>query len=89
MLIKFLTQVFNQAHDKGILPKSMRKIQIRLLFKKTTEEERQQPKNYRPISLLNCDYKILSKILASKLSPKLRYVIDDEQTGVPLRQDDI
>jgi hypothetical protein len=83
IIIKFITEVFNESHNKGTLPKSMRQIQIRLLFKKTTEEERQQPKNYRPISLLNCDYKILSKILATKLSPKLKFIIDDEQTGVP------
>ena len=36
---------------------------------------------YRPISLLNADVKLLSKVLACRLEPCLQDVISDDQTG--------
>lgn len=38
-------------------------------------------KNYRPISLLNVDYKLCSKALASRLKSVISYVVNDNQTG--------
>ena len=38
-------------------------------------------KNWRPISLLNQDYKILAKILADRIKKCLPYLIDEDQTG--------
>ena len=44
-------------------------------------------KNWRPISLLNCDYKILSKSTAIRLKASLHHIISPEQTcSVPNRQ---
>ena len=40
-------------------------------------------KYYRPIPLLNNDYKILSKILCLRLAPNIHHVLDGTQTGVP------
>ena len=40
LIIKFMHKVFIQSQINGILPKSMRKIQIRMLFKKTTDIEK-------------------------------------------------
>ena len=40
-----------------------------------------QIKNYRPISLLNVDYKILSKVLASRITKGLNEVILEDQLG--------
>ena len=43
-------------------------------------------KNYRPISLLNVDYKILSKLLCNRLKPLLADIIHPDQTcAVPGR----
>ena len=50
----------------------------RLIFKK--QDERKNLKNWRPISLLNVDYKIISKVLTSRLSRVLKSVIDQDQT---------
>ena len=61
----------------------MRKSQIKLLYKKDSEEDKKYPKNYRPIALLNVDYKILSKLLANKLKDELTHIISTDQYCVP------
>ncbi len=38
-------------------------------------------KNWRPITLLNTDYKILTKTLSNRLCKILPYIIDEDQTG--------
>lgn len=38
-------------------------------------------KNWRPISLLNCDYKILTKLLAKRLQTVMQSIVDDDQSG--------
>ncbi len=38
-------------------------------------------KNWRPISLLNTDYKSIAKVLATRLQAVLPSIISDEQTG--------
>ena len=53
--------------------------QIRLLFKKEAEQDRLYPQNYRPIALLNVDFKILSCLLAGKLNPNLPFVVSPDQ----------
>ena len=39
------------------------------------------PCNYRPITLLNCDYKILSKVINNRLYPLLTKLTKDDQNG--------
>ena len=38
-------------------------------------------KSWRPLTLLNTDYKILSKVLANRLKQVLMQIIDTDQTG--------
>lgn len=85
LIMKFMRDTFQESYENKLLPTSMRQILIRLIFKKTTDIERIDPKNYRPISLLNCDYKILSKTLALRLSPIMHLIIDESQSGIPGR----
>ena len=55
----------------------------RLVFKKG---DRKNLKNWRPISLLNVDYKICSRALSLRLSKVLDTIVDPDQTcSVPGR----
>jgi hypothetical protein len=51
---------------------------ISLLFKKG---DRADIRNYRPISLLNVDYKICAKVLANRIKLVLEHVIHPDQSG--------
>ena len=42
---------------------------------------REQPSNYRPITLLNSDYRVLAKIMATRLRAVQGTIIQPEQTG--------
>ena len=45
------------------------------------ESRADEMKCYRPISLLNIDYKIISKVIATKLGKILPKIIDFDQTS--------
>uniref|UniRef100_A0A674MA14 Reverse transcriptase domain-containing protein n=1 Tax=Takifugu rubripes TaxID=31033 RepID=A0A674MA14_TAKRU len=60
-----LVRVFNDARAKGLLPPTMSEASITLLLKK--DKDPLLCSSYRPISLLNVDFKILAKVLASRL----------------------
>lgn len=51
---------------------------IRLLYK---SGDREDMANWRPITLLNCDYKIIEKMLAKRLQLVLPKIIKEEQKG--------
>ena len=68
----------NYCYKKGSLPNSMNKALIRLIFK--NKGERCQLKNWRPISLLNVDYKIISKVLTKRLRKLMPNLINEDQT---------
>ena len=74
----FLLRCLNKSHQKGKLALTQRR-GILLIPKK--DKALQELKNWRPISLLNCDYKIASKVIASRLQVDLQNLIDNDQTG--------
>ena len=73
-----LTHVYNFAFDHGKLPLTQRRGVISLLFKKG---DRSQLQNWRPITLLNTDYKILTKAIANRLKQTLPFLIHTDQTA--------
>ena len=81
MLGPELHAVLHEAfqHQQPTLPASMTKGVITLLYK--GKGSRALLDSYRPITLLNSDYKLLAKALASRFGPALRHVIDPTQTA--------
>ena len=72
-----LLMVLNDSVKKGRLPQSCRRAVLTLLPKKG---ELQDIKNWRPVSLLCTDYKLLSKVLANRMRKVMEQVIHVDQT---------
>lgn len=77
MLSEDLLAVLNESLVDGSLPLSCRRAVITLLPKKG---DLQEIKNWRPVSLLCSDFKILSKTLANRLRNVMGQVIHLDQT---------
>ncbi|CAO3600825.1 unnamed protein product [Absidia cylindrospora] len=72
------TTVYNQALSDGLFPLSWQRIRVRLLPKKGALSSL---RNWRPISLINCDAKIFTRLLTQRLAPILNTMINVHQTG--------
>ena len=84
LLGSLLLEVINQSFVDCELTESMKASMTRLIFKKRGDIK--DLKNWRPISLLNVDYKICSKVITLRLSRVLHVVVDPDQTcSVPGR----
>ena len=74
-----LVESINYSYERGELSVDQRRGIITLIPKKN--RVRLLLKNWRPISLLNTDYKILTKSLALRLHKVLPSIINLDQTG--------
>ena len=72
-----LLSVLNYSFLTGGLPRSFRRAVITLLPKKGDLAD---IANWRPISLLNNDYKILARLLANRLKECISSVVGEDQT---------
>ena len=78
-----LLDMYNCNFDNGAMSDSQQTAILKLLFKKG---DATLLTNWRPISLLNTDYKLLAAIMAARLKAVLSTVIHVDQTcGVPER----
>ena len=74
-----LTKCFNEAFALGRIPDFMSRGVISLLPK--GKKDRSYLKNWRPITLLECAYKLLSGVLAARLNSVINSLIDPAQKG--------
>lgn len=64
------------------MPASMYEATVILIPK--PEKDRKECASYRPISLLNIDYKVLAKVLAKRLNGVILSIVSEDQTGFML-----
>jgi len=76
---KLLVECFNESFAKGEMSPSQRQAVITLLEKK--DKKRCDLKNWWPISLVNVDAKIASKVIAERMKRLLPDLINNNQSG--------
>jgi hypothetical protein len=80
LIIKhYLIKSLNHSLDRGKLNISQRRGIITLIPK--PQKDLELLKNWRPITLLNQDYKYLTKILAIRLEKTMKTIISNDQSG--------
>ena len=77
LLLPVLCELANECFERGCFPEECVRSVVRLAFKKG---DRKDLKNWRPISLLNLDYKIVSKALSGRLREVMSEVVCEDQT---------
>ena len=75
----YLVNSINYAFGKGQLSVTQRWRIIKLIPKKDAEPD--LIKNWHPITLLNCDYKIAAKAIANRLKKVIPELVNSDQMG--------
>ena len=82
-ITKILWMVFNDIEEQGLQVPTFSDGIMYLLYKKKSKIKIE---NYRPVTLLNADYKIYTKTIATKLGKVVKTILHENQAGfVPKR----
>lgn len=84
LLSKILLRIFSVMEQTRCTPRTFAQGIITIIHKNKGDKDNLE--NYRPISLLNTDYKIYSKILANRLKLVIGTIVSSSQAyGIPQR----
>jgi hypothetical protein len=74
-----LLKLFHEMESEGKLPNKFCEASITLITKSGKDTSKKE--NYRSISLMNIDAKILNKIMANRIQQHIKMIIHHDQVG--------
>ena len=78
-LTPIILKIFQHISEGGTLPNSFYEATITRITK--ADKNVTKKENYRPISLMNIDAKILNKILANRIQQHIKRIIQHDEVG--------